>query len=89
MLTKIKMTKEVEVLDNEMQSRYDKVHGDEGICHILVELFNAVAEIRMNGDYDRLLEEEVEGGTIRRLAMYFLRNEIAVEVSKTSRIFYH
>ena len=34
-----------------MQSRYDKVHGDDGLCHALVELFNAMAEIRMKAEY--------------------------------------
>lgn len=34
-----------------MQSRYDKIHGHDGLCHALVELFDAMAEIRMKADY--------------------------------------
>ncbi len=48
---KKKLAKEVEILDNEMQSRYDKVHGEDGLCYNLVELFNAMAEIRMKAEY--------------------------------------
>ena len=43
--------KEFEILDNETQSRYDKIHGDEGLCRALVEVFNAMAEIRMEAEY--------------------------------------
>ena len=46
-----KMKEEVEILDAEMQSRYDKIHGDDALCHTLVELFDAMAEIRMKADY--------------------------------------
>ena len=49
--TKRKMAKEVKILDNEMQSRYDKIHGDEGLYCALVEQFNAVAEIRVKAEY--------------------------------------
>ena len=48
---KKKMAKGVEILDNEMQSRYDKIHGNEGLCHTEVELFNAMAERRMKAEY--------------------------------------
>ena len=45
--TRKKMAKEIHVLDDEMQSRYDKIHGDEGLYCTLVESFNAMGEIRM------------------------------------------
>ena len=45
------MTKEVEILDDEMNSRYEKIHGSNGLCHNLIELFNAMAEIRMMVEY--------------------------------------
>ena len=48
---KKRMVKEVEILDDEMQSRYDKIHGDQGLCGTLVELFNAMAELRMKAEY--------------------------------------
>ena len=48
---KKKLTQEVEILDNEMQSRYDKIHGSDGLCTTLVELFNAMAELRMMAEY--------------------------------------
>ena len=46
-----KMKEEVEILDGEMQSRYDKIHEDDGLCHTLVALFDAMAEIRMKAEY--------------------------------------
>ena len=46
-----KMAKEIEILDDEMQSRYDKLHGQEGLCCALVELVNAMGEIRMKAEY--------------------------------------
>ena len=46
-----KMAKEIDILDGEMQSRYDKIHSDDGLCSALVELFNAMAEIRMKAEY--------------------------------------
>ena len=46
-----KMAKEIDILDGEMQSRYDKIHGDDGLCYALVELFHAMAEIRMKAEY--------------------------------------
>lgn len=49
--TKRKMAKEIHILDNEIQSRYDKMHGDEGLCCALVQLFNAMGEIRMKAEY--------------------------------------
>ena len=46
-----KMAKEVEILDDEVQSRYDKIHGDDGLCFALVELFNVMAELRLKAEY--------------------------------------
>ena len=46
-----KMEKEIDILDGEMQSRYDKIHGDDGLCCALVELFHAMSEIRMKAEY--------------------------------------
>ena len=46
-----KLTEEVEILDNEMQSRYDKIHGKDGLCNTVIELFNAMAELRMKVEY--------------------------------------
>ena len=46
-----KIAKEVEILDDEMSSRYEKIHGNNGLCHNLVELFNAMAELRMMAEY--------------------------------------
>ena len=34
--------------DNEMQSRYDKTHGDKGLCHTLVEIFHERCSIMLN-----------------------------------------
>ena len=45
------MAKEIEILDDEMQSRYDKVHGDDGLCFALVEIFNVMAELRLKAEY--------------------------------------
>ena len=45
------IAKEVEILDDEMSSRYEKIHGNDGLCHTLVELFNAMAELRMMAKY--------------------------------------
>ena len=46
-----KMEKEIDILDGEMQSRYDKIHGDDGLCCALVGLFYAMSEIRMKVEY--------------------------------------
>ena len=46
-----KMIKEVEILDDEVQSRYDKIHGTDGLCCAIVELFNAMAELRLKAEY--------------------------------------
>ena len=46
-----KMAKEVEILDDEVQSRYDKIHGEDGLCFALVELFNVMAELRLKAEY--------------------------------------
>ena len=48
---KTKIAKQVEILDDEMSSRYEKLHGTNGLCHNLVELFNAMAELRMVVEY--------------------------------------
>lgn len=32
---KKKIAKEVEILDDEMSSRYEKIHGNDGLCHTL------------------------------------------------------
>lgn len=45
------MAKEVEVLDDEMLSRYDKIHGQDGLCFALVEIFNVMAELRLKAEY--------------------------------------
>ena len=49
--TRKKMAKEIHILDDEMQSRYDQPHGDEGLCCTIVEVFNAMREIRMEAEY--------------------------------------
>ena len=46
-----KMAKEVEILDDEIQSRYDKIQGSNGLCTALIEVFNAMAELRMMAEY--------------------------------------
>ena len=48
---KKKIAKEVEILDDEMSSRYEKINSNDGLCHNLVELFNAMAELRMMAEY--------------------------------------
>ena len=50
-----KIAKEVEILDGEMQSRYDKIYGDDGLCNALVEIFNTMAELRMKAEYGNYL----------------------------------
>ena len=45
------MEKEIEILDDEMQSRYEKIHGPDGLCFALVELFNVMAEVRLKVEY--------------------------------------
>ena len=32
-----KIQKEVEILDDEMSSKYEKIHGHEGLCYTLVK----------------------------------------------------
>ena len=46
-----KMVEEVETLDDEIQSRFEKIHGADGLCYTLMELFNAMAELRMKVEY--------------------------------------
>ena len=46
-----KMADEIEVLDDEMQSRYDKLHGQDGLCFALIEIFNVIAVLRMKAEY--------------------------------------
>ena len=45
------MAKEIEILDDEMQFRYDKIHGDDGLCFDLIEIFNVMAELRLKTEY--------------------------------------
>ncbi len=45
------MVKEVEILDDEIQSRYEKIHGKNGLCFALVEIFNVMAELRLKAEY--------------------------------------
>lgn len=49
------LAKEREILDDEMQSRYDRIHGEDGLCPALVEIFNAMAELRMKAEYEDYL----------------------------------
>lgn len=44
------MKKEVEILDAEMESRYDEIHGDDGLCFALVETFNVMVELRLKAE---------------------------------------
>ena len=62
-----KKADEIESLDDEMQSRYGKIHeydgidnelqfryektGKDGLCTVLLELFNAMAELRLKAEY--------------------------------------
>ena len=46
-----KMTREVEILDDEIRSRSDKIHGPNGLCTALIEVFNAMAELWMIAGY--------------------------------------
>ena len=43
--------KEIEIFDTEMQSRYDNIHGDDGLCFALVEVFNVMVEARLKFEY--------------------------------------
>jgi len=52
-----KLEKEMGILNGEMQSRWDNVHGDGGIVELLVETFNSMAEIRMEVEYGDYLKE--------------------------------
>ena len=45
------MVKEVKILDEEMQSRYEQIHGKDGLCFALVEIFNVMAELRLKAEY--------------------------------------
>ena len=49
--TRKRFKKEGQILDDEIASRYEKVHGHEGLCHTIVEQFNAMAEMRMMAEY--------------------------------------
>ena len=48
---KKKLAKEMDILDDEMQSRYDKIHGEDGLYFTLVEIFNVMAKLRMKAEY--------------------------------------
>ena len=37
------MAKEIEILDDEMKSRYEKIYGEHEVCFALVEIFNMMA----------------------------------------------
>ena len=49
------MAKGNEILDKEIQSRYHKTHGENGLCFVLMEIFNAMAELRLKADYADIL----------------------------------
>ena len=38
-------------LETELQFRYEKIHGNDGLCAVLLELFNAMAELRLKAEY--------------------------------------
>ena len=46
-----KIEKELDILDDEMQSRYEKIYGEGGLCIALVEIFNTMAELRLKAEY--------------------------------------
>ena len=46
-----KMLKEIEVLDGEMQSRYEKIHREDGLCSALIDTFYVMAELRLKAEY--------------------------------------
>ena len=46
-----KMAKEIEILDDEIRSRWEKIHGANGLCFALVEMFNVMAELRLKAEY--------------------------------------
>ena len=50
-LIKKNMAKEVENLDHEIHSRYEKIHGPDGLCSTLIESFYAMVEPRMKAEY--------------------------------------
>ena len=50
-MRKKKIAKGVEILDDETSLRYKKIHGTNGLCHNLVEIFNAMVELRMMVEY--------------------------------------
>ena len=52
---KKEMAKEMHILDDETQSRYDRLHGEERLCRALVELFNATGERRIKVEYEDYL----------------------------------
>ncbi len=41
----------MEILDDEIQSRYDKTYGKDGLCFALVEIFNVMAELPLKVEY--------------------------------------
>ena len=45
------MAKEIEILDGDIQSRDDKIHGEDGLCFALVEIFNVMAELHLKAEY--------------------------------------
>lgn len=62
-----KMVKEVEILDGIMQSRYDAIHAREWLCNAILELFNAMAEVRMKAEYGDYLAYACEALKTERM----------------------
>ena len=50
-LVKKNMAKEVEILDDEIQSRFDKIRGHNELCRTLVEFFDVMVQSRMKAEY--------------------------------------
>ena len=46
-----KIAREVEVLYGDMNSRYEKIHGPNGLCVVVVDVSNAMAELRLKAEY--------------------------------------
>ena len=54
---KKKIAKEVEILDGEISSRCEKILSTNGLCDTLVEVFDAMVELRMREDYGDYLAD--------------------------------
>lgn len=46
-----KMAKQMEIVDDEMHSRYDKIQRGDGLFFASVEIFNVMAELRLEAGY--------------------------------------